>query len=196
MKNLTKLSCLETDFDNFKWAIFLVKPKEFADSRRVKINVERLTKTMDNVLVALAGQDPPGDPDTVTEDSVQGNWQPVTNRSPEVQLPVITNPGRFVSDVNWNKTRRGHEKEVYNQNREQYETKEIINQALVALLEEIFTKERWANLNTGNDYNNQHTAQKNLEHLESKYHKDQMKHLTHLNPLKNTSANYKRYKRS
>ena len=73
MKNLTKLSCLETDFDNFKWAILLVKPQDYADSRRVKINVERLTKAMDDELVALAGQDPPGDPDTVTEESVRGN---------------------------------------------------------------------------------------------------------------------------
>ena len=79
MKNLTKLPCIETDFDTFKWAILLVKPQEFADSRRVKINVECLTEAMDNVLVALAGQDPPGDPDTVTENSVRGNWTPVTN---------------------------------------------------------------------------------------------------------------------
>ena len=115
---------------------------------------------MDNAKTALAGQDPPGDPDTVTEESVRGQWTPVTNTSPEVQLPVITNPGFFVSNIQWQDTRRGHEKEVYNQNRERYKTKEIISQASVALLEEIFTKERWADLNTGNDYNNQHTPQK------------------------------------
>ena len=69
---------------------------------------------MDAAVIAVLGAVPPGDPDTVTEESVRGNWTPVTNRSPEVQLPVITNPGRFVSDVNWNETRRGHEKEIYN----------------------------------------------------------------------------------
>ena len=86
MKNLTKLSCLETDFDNFKWAILLVKPQEFVDNRRVKINIERLTEAMDNARTALAGEDPPGDPDTVTEESVEGDWTPVTNTNPEVQL--------------------------------------------------------------------------------------------------------------
>ena len=160
MKNLTKLSCLKTDFGNFKWSILLVKPQDYADSRRVKINVERLTEAIDNARTALMGRDPNGDPDTVTEATVRGQWTPVTNNSPECQLPVITNPGRFVSDVNWNNIRRGHKKEVYNQNWERYKTKEIINQAVVAQLEEIFTKERWADLNTGNDYDDQHTAQK------------------------------------
>ena len=41
MKNLTKLPCIETDFDNFKWAILLVKPKylQIAEGSRSTLNV-------------------------------------------------------------------------------------------------------------------------------------------------------------
>ena len=151
-RNLTQLPCLENDFSNFKWSVLIVKPQEYADSKRLKINLERLTEAVDNERTALLGWDPNADPSTVTEATVSGQWTPVTNNSPECQLPVISNPGRFVSDVNWNDTRRGHEKEVYNQNRERYETKEVISQAVVQVFEEIFGKERWADLNTGNVY--------------------------------------------
>ena len=94
----------------------------------LKINVECLTEAIDNGRTALLEWDPDGDPTTVTEATVKGQWEPVTKNSSECQLPVITNPGRFVSDVNWNDTRCGHKKEVYNQNQEQYKTKEVIIQ--------------------------------------------------------------------
>ena len=30
MKNLTKLPCIKTEFDNYKWAVVLVKADEYA----------------------------------------------------------------------------------------------------------------------------------------------------------------------
>ena len=92
MRNLTQISCLENDFGNFKWSVLIVKPQEYADSKRLKINVKRLTEAIDNGRTALLGRDPDGDPATVTEATVKGQWEPVTNNSPECQLPVITYP--------------------------------------------------------------------------------------------------------
>ena len=79
MKNLTQISCLENDFGNFKWSVLLVKPQEYADSKRLKINLERLTEAIDNGRTALLGRNPDGDPSTVTEATVKGQWEPVTN---------------------------------------------------------------------------------------------------------------------
>ena len=72
MKNLTQISCLENDFGNFKWSVLIVKPQEYADSKRRKINLERLTEAIDNERTALVGRDPEADPDTVTADTVRG----------------------------------------------------------------------------------------------------------------------------
>ena len=140
MRNLTQISCLENDFGNFKWSVIIVKPEEYADSKRRKINLERLQEAVDNARTAALGLDPNADTDAINQETVAGNWNPVTNNSPECQLPVISNPGRFVSDVNWNDTRRGHEKEIYNQNRERYETKEVISQAVVQVLKKSSVK--------------------------------------------------------
>ena len=71
-RNLTQLPCLENDFGNFKWSVLIVKPQEYADSKRLKINLECLTEAIDNERTALVGRDPEADPDMVTADTVRG----------------------------------------------------------------------------------------------------------------------------
>ena len=98
---------------------------------------------------------------------------PLIATNPEAQIPIIQNPGRFNSDETWSDAKRSHKKEKYSQTQEQYKTFIVINQVTVLLLEEIFNKDHWSNLNTGNDYDDNLSARTILEHMEAKYHKEQ-----------------------
>ena len=73
MKNLTKLSCLESNFDKFKWAIILARSEAYAKTIVETTNKQRLTRAMDRARAALAQQNPPGDPTTVTAASVSND---------------------------------------------------------------------------------------------------------------------------
>ena len=99
MKNLTKLPCLEVEFDNYKWAVILTKPEEYAESRIKKVNLQRYSRAIEKAKAVLAQLNPPVDLTTVSTQSVLGNWIALIASNAEAQLPAIKNPGHFKSNT-------------------------------------------------------------------------------------------------
>ena len=142
--------------------------------------VEKLNQEIkENVLEDLkAAESDQTAKDALTTDGpeVTAAWQIklLNANSDEVQLPKYDqNPGRFKIDQAWIDKQMNKFKIEHDVKKEDFALYEVIDRVVIKFIEAVLGKDHWAELNSGNEFLDNHSSRKILEYLETKFTEDQ-----------------------
>ena len=172
---LHRRTCTNSDYAPYKWAVIVIPKDQWIENKMKKLNKEIKAQALIDAKAAAADQ---AARDALTIDSAAtiAIWTPLLRdeNSVEVQLPEYDrNPDKFVIDNGWTDKQMRRYKIEHDVLKEDFEEYKIIDGAVILFMEECLDKSIWSELDTGDEFMDNHSARKILEHLESKFTEDQ-----------------------